>query len=398
MLAFWPSSLCFLLPQLPPPLGKPSSSHSLWAISPFCPQAAQNQLFFSPPHTPCAMDAPELPQHPPAQACLFPFLSVPQVSRKFPLMKCVPQTPLLFLLKTSGVSLGPWCHTALPAAAAALKQCSSALQKGSKERAPLSQNSERSLHRKSDSAACSSLPLPIKYGWVLEFMSTSVKSATGILWKFPIMKTPRKLHWGTTRDAKVTLKPAEHNWALFPHFPACWAVPRKKWLKMSRTRHEPTTLLLCGVWWLSSAPAVSTKRFIWVCITTAERGGYQWSWDSSKFIPRSTRTLYSWLHLPQVTAPVAAGDVGWGTLWGQCIGASHPDRKYSGSPEGCQAAASAPGSHTYTCCCKCHHRNSFSRAGDAHIALGCVPTSSTHLPGPLCCLVGQDCLAGNYLA
>lgn len=344
------------------------------------------------------MDAPELPQHPPAQACLFPFLSVPQVSRKFPLMKCVPQTLLLFLLKTTGVSLGPWCHTALPAAAAALKQCSSALQKGSKERAPPSQNSKRSLHRKSDSAACSSLPLPIKYGWVLEFMSTSVKSATGILWKFPIMKTPRKLHWGTTRDTKVTLKPAEHNWALFPRFPACWAVPRKKWLKMSQD--QAWTHHTAPVWGLVALFSSSCKHkevylglhyYCWARRLPVEQG-------LLKIHPQKHQDTLLLASLPQVTAPVAAGDVGWGTLWGQCIGASHPDRKYSGSPEGCQAAASAPGSHTYTCCCKCHHRNSFSRAGDAHIALGCVPTSSTHLPGPLCCLVGQDCLAGNYLA
>lgn len=58
--------------------------------------------------------------------------------------------------------LSLWCHTALPAAAAALEQCSSALQKGIKERAPPSRNSERSLHRKNDSAACSSPPLPHK--------------------------------------------------------------------------------------------------------------------------------------------------------------------------------------------------------------------------------------------
>lgn len=69
---------------------------------------------------------------------------------------------------------------------------------------------------------------PIKYDWVPEFMSTSVKSSTGILWKFLIMKTLRKLHWGTTRDAKMTLKPAEHNRALFPGFPACWAILRKE--------------------------------------------------------------------------------------------------------------------------------------------------------------------------
>lgn len=129
---------------------------------------------------------------------------------------------------------------------------------GKQGKGSTSQNSERSLHRKSDSAACSSLPLPIKYGWVLEFMSTSVKSATGILWKFPIMKTPRKLHWGTTRDAKVTLKPAEHNWALFPHFPACWAVPRKKWLKMSQD--QAWTHHTAPVWGLVALFSSSCKH------------------------------------------------------------------------------------------------------------------------------------------